>query len=136
MSKDNPREPDYNHEYTFIFENGKRRTLRFMGKDEDGKLLFLNIKTKTPTKPMTLRRFDYLYEFNLVKSNYCEIPLKNYLGSNQDYGNVATKSNVTEKEARLLKAFSSLTDLEQDKLIADAEFYLLRHVAKLEAIKK
>lgn len=55
------------------------------------------------------------------------------IGREDELGNVApAKSNVTEKEARLLKAFSTLSTLEQDKLIADAEFYSLRHLAKMD----
>ena len=55
------------------------------------------------------------------------------VGREDELGNVApAKSNVTEKEARLLKAFSTLSTLEQDKLIADAEFYSLRHLAKMD----
>ncbi len=35
----------------------------------------------------------------------------------------SAKQSLSEKETRLLKAFSLLTALEQDKLIEDAEFY-------------
>lgn len=35
---------------------------------------------------------------------------------------------LTAKEKRLLKAFTSLPELEKNKLIEDAEFYALRHV--------
>ncbi|MBQ7349178.1 MAG: helix-turn-helix transcriptional regulator, partial [Clostridia bacterium] len=58
------------------------------------------------------------------------------IGNSDDFGNVVpAQSNVTEKEARLLRAFNTLSDLEQDKLIADAEFYALRH-RKFDPIKK
>ena len=59
------------------------------------------------------------------------------LGRSDDFGNVvATTSNLTERESRLLKAFGTLSALEQDKLIADAEFYSMRNRSKFEPIKK
>ena len=59
------------------------------------------------------------------------------LGRSDDFGNVApVLPNLTEKESKLLRAFSTLSALEQDKLIADAEFYSMRHRAKFEPIKK
>lgn len=64
-------------------------------------------------------------------ADFFNVSIDYLVGREDDFGNVSTKSNVTEKEARLLKAFSTLTELEQDKLIADAEFYSLRHLAKL-----
>ena len=68
----------------------------------------------------------------LIKlSEIFNVSIDYLVGREDDFGNVATKSNVTEKEARLLKAFSTLSDLEQDKLIADAEFYSLRHLSKI-----
>ena len=69
----------------------------------------------------------------LSLSNFFNCSIDFLLGKEDDFGNVATvKPNVTEKEARLLKAFSTLSALEQDKLISDAEFYSLRHLAKLD----
>jgi len=60
-----------------------------------------------------------------------------YLLGEDDFGNVApAQSNLTERESRLLKAFGTLSALEQDKLIADAEFYSMRNRSKFEPIKK
>jgi len=59
------------------------------------------------------------------------------IGNSDDFDNVvATTSNLTERESRLLKAFGTLSALEQDKLIADAEFYSMRNRSKFEPIKK
>ena len=59
------------------------------------------------------------------------------VGNSDDFDNiVATQSNLTERESRLLKAFGTLSALEQDKLIADAEFYSMRNRSKFEPIKK
>ena len=59
------------------------------------------------------------------------------LGRSDDFGNVvATQSNLTEKESKLLRAFNTLSALEQDKLIADAEFYALHRRSELWPIKK
>ena len=68
----------------------------------------------------------------LALSNFFNCSIDFLVGKEDEFGNTAiVKPNATAKEARLLKAFSTLSDLEQDKLIADAEFYSLRHLAKI-----
>lgn len=70
----------------------------------------------------------------LAKAFDCTV---DYLLGADDFGNVvATTSNLTERESRLLKAFGTLSALEQDKLIADAEFYALHRRSELWPIKK
>jgi len=70
-------------------------------------------------------------------ADFFECSIDYLVGREDDFGNVvATTSNLTERESRLLKAFGTLSALEQDKLIADAEFYSMRNRSKFEPIKK
>lgn len=70
-------------------------------------------------------------------ADFFECSIDYLVGREDDFDNVvATTSNLTERESRLLKAFGTLSALEQDKLIADAEFYSMRHRSKFEPIKK
>ena len=71
----------------------------------------------------------------LVKlADFFDVTVDYLIGRSDDFSNnvAPIQSNVTEKESRLLKAFSTLSALEQDKLIADAEFYSMRHRSKLK----
>lgn len=60
------------------------------------------------------------------------------LGREDDFGNVVipgqTSDRLTEKEERLLNAFSKLSDNEKNKIIYDAEFFAEKH--KTVPIKK
>lgn len=81
-------------------------------------------------------RCEPTVETLLKLSKIFNITIEELLGVEDELGNVApAQSNVTEKEARLLKAFATLSALEQDKLISDAEFYSMRH-RKFDPIKK
>ena len=65
-------------------------------------------------------------------ADFFEVSIDYLVGREDDFGNVVvagqTSDQLTQKEKRLLQAFSSLPELEQNKLISDAEFYALRHV--------
>lgn len=65
-------------------------------------------------------------------ANYFGVSLDYLVGREDDFGNVVvpgqTSDQLSAKEKRLLKAFSSLSEIEKEKLIDDAEFYALRHV--------
>lgn len=67
-----------------------------------------------------------------ILANYFGCSIDYLVGREDDFGNVIvsgqTSDQLTQKEKRLLQAFSSLPELEQNKLISDAEFYALRHV--------
>ena len=81
-------------------------------------------------------RFPDLDTLNKI-SNFYKVSIDYLVGNSDDFGNVVSaQSNLTERESRLLKAFGTLSALEQDKLIADAEFYSMRHRSKFETIKK
>jgi transcriptional regulator with XRE-family HTH domain len=70
-------------------------------------------------------------------ADFFECSIDYLVGREDDFDNVvATTSNLTERESRLLKAFGTLSALEQDKLIADAEFYALHRRSELWPIKK
>ena len=70
-------------------------------------------------------------------ADFFECSIDYLVGREDDFDNVvATTSNLTERESRLLKAFGTLSALEQDKLIADAEFYSMRNRSKFKPIKK
>ena len=49
-----------------------------------------------------------------------------YLIGAEDEGGRPVPQDLTVKEQKILKLFGSLTESEQDKLIADAEFYARR----------
>ncbi len=57
-------------------------------------------------------------------SRFFNVSIEYLLGLNDDEKIVnSNKTNLTEKEKRLLKAFMQLSDVAQNKLIEDAEFY-------------
>ena len=66
----------------------------------------------------------------LAKAFDCTIDY--LLGADDFYNVMPVLPSLTEKESKLLRAFSTLSALEQDKLIADAEFYSMRHRSKLK----
>ena len=73
----------------------------------------------------------------LALSNFFNCSIDFLLGKDDEFSQIANaKPNLTERESRLLKAFGTLSALEQDKLIADAEFYSMRNRSKFEPIKK
>lgn len=97
----------------------------------------LALKTKIPVTTLS----NYINRGSIpsatqltVIADFFDVSIDYLLGRSDDFGNnvAPTQSNVTEKESRLLKAFSTLSALEQDKLIADAEFYSMRHRSKLK----
>lgn len=65
-------------------------------------------------------------------ADFFEVSIDYLVGREDDFGNVVvsgqTSDQLTQKEKRLLQAFGKLPELEQNKLISDAEFYALRHV--------
>ena len=77
----------------------------------------------------------------ILLADFFDISIDKLLGREDDFGIINTPtpvvSRLTEKEERLLDAFKNLTELEQDKLIDDAEFYANRRGASTyTAIKK
>lgn len=68
----------------------------------------------------------------LQLSKFFNVSVDYLLGIEDDFGNVVvsgqTSDQLTQKEKRLLQAFGKLPELEQNKLISDAEFYALRHL--------
>jgi len=70
-------------------------------------------------------------------ADFFECSIDYLVGREDDFGNVvATTSNLTERESRLLKAFGTLSALEQDKLIADTKFYSMGNRSKSDPMKK
>ena len=101
MSKYKPRKPNPDVEYTFLFPSGRRFTLRFIGENENGALIFFNVTTKERCKkPITARRFDYMLDHNLVWSKKVETPLK-------------MNSKLSRKDKMNLRAIKSLTEDEK-----------------------
>jgi len=100
----------------------------------------LALKTKIPVTTLS----NYINRGSIpsatqlsVLADFFDVSIDYLLGREDDFDNVvATTSNLTERESRLLKAFGTLSALEQDKLIADAEFYSMRNRSKFEPIKK
>lgn len=105
MSKYRPRKPNPNVEYTFLFPSGRRYTLRFMRENENGSLVFYNLTTKQNVKPMTLRRFDYMLDKNLMWSKRCDKPLQVSLNlSRQDKINLRVLKGLTEDEKAVVNS--------------------------------
>lgn len=67
-------------------------------------------------------------------SELLKISVDYLLGLEDDFGNISVNNNagLTENEKRLLKAFNVLDDIEQEKLIEDAEFYASRSSASVK----
>lgn len=105
MSKYKPRYPKENVEYTFSFANHRRHTLRFLRENENGYLIFYNKTTKCETKPMTLRRFDYMLDHNLVYSNVNVEPVKLAIKlTRQDKMNFRVLKTLSEEEKALINS--------------------------------
>ena len=125
MSKYKPRKPREDIEYTFVFKNGKRYTMRFLGYDENDKLLFFNLTTKQKVnKPMTLRHFDWLMEKNLWCCKKACTDFKEPLKINQrDKRNLRLFTGLTEAEIELINANLAYTvsDLKERYLKAIKE---------------
>ena len=69
-------------------------------------------------------------------ADFFETTVDYLIGRSDDFGNITviSDSTLSERETRLLKTFSSLPEIIQDKLIADAEFYAERN--NVEKIRK
>lgn len=72
------------------------------------------------------------YSYLIKIADFFDVTL-DYLTDREDSDVQPSATNrstdqLTAKEKRLLKAFTSLPELEKNKLIEDAEFYALRHV--------
>lgn len=60
----------------------------------------------------------------ILLANFFAVSIDYLVGREDDFGNVApSEPALSENEKRLLKAFNSLSDVAQRKLIDDAEFY-------------
>lgn len=64
------------------------------------------------------------FVIELAKFFNCSL---DFLAGLTDEEGRAVPQELSEREKKILKLFGSLTELEQDKLIADAEFYAGRH---------
>jgi len=77
---------------------------------------------------------------DLIKlADFFECTVDYLLGREDDFGNVtvnAPAQELTYREKRLLKAFSSLSDNIQDKLIDDAEFYAEQYAGESKYNKR
>ena len=72
---------EYGNKYTFRFNLTTRYTLVYLGKDDDGKLLFYNESLNNYAKPMNYKRFTYLLRFKLEKFEPTKITFENFLNS-------------------------------------------------------
>ena len=72
---------EYGNKYTFRFNLTTRYTLVYLGKDDDGKLLFYNATLNTYCKPMNYNRFTFLVRFKLEKFEPTKITFENFLNS-------------------------------------------------------
>lgn len=115
MSKSRPRRPNRNVEYTFLFKNKKRYTLRFVEEDDNGYLSFYNLTTKHYAKPMTLRHFDWILEHNLIYSKEVNTPLVTTIKySRQDKMNLRILKALTEEETSVVNSKLAYTVDELD----------------------
>ena len=112
MSKNKPRKPNPYVEYTFFFPNNcKRYTLRYVHENEKGLLIFYNLTTKQYAKPMTLRHFDWILQYNLIHTKKVVGPVKvvNVKLSRRDKLNFRLLKSLSKDEIKHVNSMLAYT---------------------------
>lgn len=77
MSKRYPKKPKFDIEYSFVFTNGSRATLRLHSINDDGTYKFYNVDTKQfAKKNCSPRHFDYMCQYNLTRARPATSPIE------------------------------------------------------------
>lgn len=122
MAKKYRLKPRLDVEYTFIFPGNIEYTWRCCGENEKGYLMFVNVKTNKFIKPISVARFNYLYERQLK----CQkaISLTVHVNENQFEAKVdewpSRLDTASDKQkARLKECFGkSVDEIKQDYIEA------------------
>lgn len=107
--------PDTNIEYTFIFPNGAKHTFQYLDVAPDGRLMFLNVKTKNIVYPLlSPARFDYLYRrqlYNtrLIRANTPPNQTSVNYNDDSDAKNIKRLLDMTESEKQCFEKTSGKT---------------------------